>query len=117
MGPIGEKIRALRELKGDTQSELAEKAGLSQSQISDIEKSVDANTEKIRAICRAYKIKPFELIADPGDLENFLPSYITKTDAKILRILNVKMSEEKRSLVLNIMRDALKLAVGDIIDS
>ena len=60
---VGENIRRLRKSMGLTQVQLAKRSGLSQSGISDIEKSVNnPSTETIRLIAAALGVSVSDLI-------------------------------------------------------
>lgn len=60
---VGENIRRLRKSMGLTQVQLAKRSGLSQSGISDIEKSVNnPSTETIRLIATALGVSVSDLI-------------------------------------------------------
>jgi transcriptional regulator with XRE-family HTH domain len=68
---IGEKIREIRELKGMTQLELAQKCGYrDRSTIAKIESGTnDIPRSKLLAIAKALDVTPGELLADATDAE------------------------------------------------
>jgi len=62
---IGEKLREVRTRRLLTQDELAEKAGVSQSTIANIERdNVEPQFRTIRKLAKALDIEPTELLGD-----------------------------------------------------
>ena len=63
MNPLHFRLRELREAKGLTQSELAEKAGTTQATVSRLESgdSQRIDFDLIDGICRALKCEPGDL--------------------------------------------------------
>lgn len=73
---IGERLRALREKSGVTQVVLAERTGLRQSHISDIERgSTLPNLVTLLRIADALPCKVSDLVSvfDKEDLSNLIP--------------------------------------------
>ena len=68
---INEKIRTIREIKGLTQEEVAEKIGISSSVYGDIERGEnDPKLSKLQKIAKAFDIELSELVdlSDKGNL-------------------------------------------------
>ena len=62
---IGEKLREVRTRRLLTQDELAEKAGVSQSTIANIERdNAEPQFRTIRKLAKALDIEPTELLGD-----------------------------------------------------
>jgi transcriptional regulator with XRE-family HTH domain len=62
---IGEKLREIRTRRLLTQDELAEKAGVSQSTIANIERdNAEPQFRTIRKLAKALDIEPTELLGD-----------------------------------------------------
>jgi transcriptional regulator with XRE-family HTH domain len=62
---IGEKLREVRTRRLLTQDELAQKAGVSQSTIADIERdNAEPQFRTIRKLAKALDIDPTELLGD-----------------------------------------------------
>jgi transcriptional regulator with XRE-family HTH domain len=62
---IGEKLREVRTRRLLTQDELAEKAGVSQSTIANIERdNVEPQFRTIRKLAKALDLEPTELLGD-----------------------------------------------------
>ena len=62
---IGEKLKAARTRRLLTQDELAEKAGVSQSTIANIERdNAEPQFRTIRKLARALDIEPTELLGE-----------------------------------------------------
>ena len=54
----GQKLRAIRALRGITQADLAEKAGISQTAIAEYEKDKrELRTDTVRKLCEALGVK------------------------------------------------------------
>lgn len=112
MRSFGNRMKDIRTRAGMTQKECADKMGLAQPNLSDLEKSVHPPLNRIEQFCQIFNMELFEFfIDDPGQLKNYLPSYITKDDAEILKILNTRIEPAirvsiKRSFV-EIMKTAL----------
>ena len=65
MREIGNKLLSIRKLAGLTQSEVAERAGLSMRTYADIERgSVNMRIETILRICEVLHITPDEILTD-----------------------------------------------------
>lgn len=84
------RIRELRESRGWTQDELAEKAGLSRSQLAQIESEArPANTLRLNAIAAALGVEPYALFSMQEMHNRILDSmsWISKVDqATIVRM-------------------------------
>jgi transcriptional regulator with XRE-family HTH domain len=62
---IGEKLKEARTRRLLTQDELAEKAGVSQSTIANIERNnAEPQFRTIRKVAKALEVDPTELLAD-----------------------------------------------------
>lgn len=73
MHDIGSKFLSIRKQTGLTQSEVAEKAGLSERTYADIERgTVNMRVETLLKICRTFRITPDEILteAEPTLLYN-----------------------------------------------
>ena len=95
------RIRQLREAKGWTQADLAERARMSRSQLAMIEAETrPANTLRLNAIAAALGVVPEDLF-DSGT-----------EDGRLSRVLR-QLSDEDRSLVLSLAESlAAKSAKG-----
>lgn len=68
---LGEVVRILRDKHGLTQSELAERAGLSQATISSIENErVSLGVERAKSLARALRVHPSALLFPSWDVED-----------------------------------------------
>lgn len=68
---VGEQIRKTRKARGLTQERLAERAGLSFSYLSDVERGTrNISLDSLGKIMQALSIQPVELFADAEVLEN-----------------------------------------------
>ena len=67
MHDIGSKFLSIRKQTGLTQSEVAEKAGLSERTYADIERgTVNMRVETLLKICRTFRITPDEILTEEG---------------------------------------------------
>lgn len=65
MHDIGSKFLSIRKQTGLTQSEVAEKAGLSERTYADIERgTVNMRVETLLKICRTFRITPDEILTE-----------------------------------------------------
>lgn len=100
---IGENIRHLRKRLGLTQVQLAKRSGLSQSGISDIEKSVNnPSTETIRLIATALGVPISDLI-DTNENKEAAPETGDSLKAEGVFILNT-LSENGLKQAVNYLR-------------
>jgi transcriptional regulator with XRE-family HTH domain len=80
------RIRALRESRGWTQADLAEKARMSRSQLAMIETEArPANTLRLNAIAAALGVEPQDLFDSP--------------DSHLIALLRVMSAEDREALV------------------
>lgn len=80
------RIRQLREAKGWTQADLADKAGMSRSQLAMIEAETrPANTLRLNAIAAALGVQPQSLFSDP--------------DSELLSLLRQLSDEDRQTIV------------------
>ena len=98
----GEIIKALRETKGMTQAELAEKAGYrTRSSITKIESGVsDPSQNALKRIAKALDVKPGTLIDDLNDS-------LTDERAALISLLQ-SAPEEKLHLLYTMIRAILE---------
>ncbi len=69
---LATNVKTLRTRLGWSQAELAERAEVSVSYIGDIEAGVKwPSAEKIASLARAFQVRDFQLLLDPGDAEDF----------------------------------------------
>ncbi|MBQ9832448.1 MAG: helix-turn-helix transcriptional regulator [Clostridia bacterium] len=91
MHDIGERLLAMRKRKGITQSEAAEKAGLSDRTYADIERgTVNMRLDTLLKICRTFNVTPDELLTK----ENALFSY---EEEDILNKLNNCTAKQRKT--------------------
>lgn len=65
---IGNKLLEIRKQAGLTQSEVAERAGLSERTYADIERGkINMRTETILRICKALQITPNEILTESAN--------------------------------------------------
>lgn len=65
---VGNKLLSIRKRMGMTQSEVAEKAGLSDRAYADIERgTVNMRLETMLRICNTLRITPDEILTDAGN--------------------------------------------------
>lgn len=84
--PMALKIRQLREARGLTQADLADKAGMSRSQLAMIEAETrPANTLRLNAIAAALGVQPQHLFDDP--------------DAALIALMNALEPEDRAAIV------------------
>lgn len=107
---VGQRIREIREYFQDDQKTLAEKMGIAQPTLSDIERMAEPNMHRAFQVCEIYGIPPCELFSNPGDLDKYLPSWIEPKDAKVLRLINGFDKKTKFS-IKSIMNEALTLSL------
>ena len=100
---IGENIRRLRKSLGLTQVQLAKRSGLSQSGISDIEKSVNnPSTETIRLIASALGVSVSDLI-DTNENKETAPETGDSLKSEGVFILN-SLSNDGLKQAVNYLR-------------
>ncbi|MBQ9236250.1 MAG: helix-turn-helix transcriptional regulator [Alphaproteobacteria bacterium] len=86
------RLRELRKLKKVTQSEIAEKLGVSQAQVARIEAGInDINTEQMRKLAEILQVKPYELLP----LEE-QPDVLSDEEKEILQMIR-KSSHSNRA--------------------
>ena len=97
---IGNKLYSFHKSMGLTQSEVAEKAGISDRTYADIERgTVNMRVETLLRICNVLKITPNEILLNEKDEE------IT---AENITDLLVSISPKERKAVLKILEAYLK---------
>ena len=111
---IGEKLRQLRTCYGYSQKDLSRLTNTPQTSISNYEGQDELSgiLEYIFKLCELIKI-PFHefFLNDVEQIKKDLPSYITPSDAAVLRILNtsidIKARIEIKEAFLHIMKAVL----------
>ena len=75
-GPIGAKIKELRDKRGMTQEALAQEAGVGRITIANLEsgQAVDASTRILRKIAGALVVNLSDLAVDEGELVDMEPA-------------------------------------------
>lgn len=102
MSIMGMKIKTLRKLKGWSQQELADRAKISRSQLSEIETEAKyANTRRLNDIAAALGVTVEELFDT-----NAKPDY----EAKIVTIMRTLQDEDRESVI----RHALALSSSKV---
>lgn len=97
---IGNKLYSFRKNAGLTQSEVAEKAGISDRTYADIERgTVNMRVETLLRICNVLKITPNEILSTEQEQEI--------TTEKITELLE-SVSAKERKTVLKILEAYLK---------
>ena len=94
---IGAKLLAIRKNTGLTQSEVAEKAGISDRTYADIERgTVNMRVETLIKICHTFHITPDEIVTEPeleisneNELLERLNSCSTRERKTALQLLDV----------------------------
>ena len=76
---IGQRVRSLRRMEGLTQSELAEKAGISAPFLGHIERGTRVlSLETFMALCAALSVTPNDLLGmEYRELTSLLPDRVT----------------------------------------
>ena len=100
---IGEKLLKIRKNLGLTQSEAAERAGLSDRTYADIERgTVNMRVETLLKICAAFKITPDEILTE----DKFTADYQNKLFAR----LDALSSKDRQTALqlLTVYLDSLK---------
>ena len=89
MEHLGEKIKDLRKASRIEQRTLSEKTGIPQSTVSYYEKQAEPPLDFIRKALSVLSpdTKLFEFLADPEDLNDYIPSWIMTEDIEMLRAL------------------------------
>ncbi len=99
---MNHRIRELRKLLGLTQSEFADKIGLKQSSLSNIEKN-GATEQSIKSICSVYHVNEEWLLTGKGEI--FIITPYEKEITEIFSSLRPATQEH----LLKTARDLLKL--------
>jgi transcriptional regulator with XRE-family HTH domain len=66
MMPKTPNLRAVREARLLSQTELAERAGLTQASVSHLERGRSAQGSTVRKLARALRVRPAKLLANDG---------------------------------------------------
>lgn len=74
MSALGERIKSEREARGWSQAVLAQRAGTSQTTITDLERGASAATTKLIAIAKALKVNPTWLETGSGSKDSQPPA-------------------------------------------
>jgi len=108
---IGDKIKDLRKELGISQQTLAEKINIPQSSISLYEKQGEPPLDFLRKALAflAPETKVFEFIAEPEDLEKYVPSWILPEDLEMLRAL-YDLPLETRIKIRKLWVDSVEIA-------
>lgn len=89
---VGNKLHGVRKLRGMTQAEVAEAAGLSDRTYADIERgSVNMRVETLLKICCALNITPDEVLTDENHTEI--------SEAHLAEMIACCSEKEKRTLL------------------
>jgi len=90
---LGKKIRSLRKLKGFTQEELGDKAGISYKFIGEIERGeVNPSLDSLTSIANALSVKVKDLFPGEKDVFPQFSSEDLKIIKKALNLLNNSFS-------------------------
>lgn len=111
---VGKRIRMLRELKGWTRADLANKAGLSLRFLADVEKG-DANVSLMRLseVAEALEVSLLTLLAGSGPVRDPLEELATLPPERIQMALRLARAPEKLALVG--LRGAGKSSLGALL--
>jgi transcriptional regulator with XRE-family HTH domain len=113
---VNEKIRSIRETKGLTQEQVAEKAGISASVYGDIERGEnDPKLSKLQKIAEAFEIQLSELVdlSDKGNLNvSFTHQRNTNTTHQNHVYVGSCATELKEQKLINELKDK-ELAMKD----
>ncbi len=83
----GERLKKIRKCAKLNQDELARNLNTKQGNISFWEKSTYPPLDAIEKICESLNVPLCEFFAHPGELENYVPSWITPKDMEVLKLL------------------------------
>ena len=107
---VNEKIRSIREAKGLTQEQVAEKLGISSSVYGDIERGEnDPKLSKLQKIAEAFEIELSELV-DLSEKGNLNVTFNTCTQKKFY--IGSAVSELEKQLLIIELKDK-ELAMKD----
>ena len=107
----GDQIKELRKSAGISQTTMAEKCGISQASYCEQEKRAEPPISFLRKSLAvlAPEMKLFEFIADPEDLEKYIPSWIFPEDLEMLRAL-YDLPLETRIKIRKLWVDSVEIA-------
>lgn len=121
-GEIGEKIRRLRKERGLTQSDLADRSGISFRAIQNLESgNRTPRADTIEMISQALGVPPGELLSSVGMSSKGLSPYavtgpVTVKDGALILSQIADISPERRAFVLAVLFDDESLIPDEMSD-
>jgi transcriptional regulator with XRE-family HTH domain len=105
----GDKLKELRKSAGLSQGTVSEKMGVAQSSYSESEKRAEPPLDFLRKALAVIdpKAKLFEFLAEPEDLDKYIPSWILKEDLDMLKAL-YSLDKDTRLDVRRVWNEGLK---------
>lgn len=103
---VGARLRVLRKLRGLSQSDLAERLGLTFQQVQKYERGANRiSASKLWQVAEILKVPVSELFGDPNPAEGGGDQGVGPVaEADLLRAWNMIQNEPQRRAVLNLVR-------------